>query len=140
MEPGSEAVEDEEIVYRRVPAPHWAGPEGQATPQAFIPHKTADQDGLSLERAKYSSPERVAARKPDRPSYVVALRVRDLREAGLDVTPDPDMEHDNPGHCLIRGLRSEVRGSEETRELADLLAHRLSRLVFVYHPPESNPR
>lgn len=135
MEPGTEAIEDDEIVYRRVPVDHWAGPDGEPAPQAFLPHRTADEDGLSFERAKYSTPEQVAARKPHRPSYVVALRVRDLRRAGLQVDPDPDPEHDNPGHCLMRRLRSELRRDSETRNIAETLAHELSQLVFVYHPP-----
>lgn len=76
MERGSEPVDDEELLYRRVPASlGWYSPTtGVISSEAFGPHKNRDVSGLSVTRAKYKSIEEAARGRPGKSYYVVVLR------------------------------------------------------------------
>lgn len=125
MNPGEEPIEDDEILYRRVPAVWFDG--NSVDEQVFLPHPKNDPDGLSLSRAKYKSIEEAAKPPTLRPGkiyYVARLRARALHEADLSIEPKP--LEDDPGHCILPDLRSENRGSDETSKLAIILVRGLT--------------
>lgn len=60
----ADPVEDDELLYRRIPvANNWYS-ENSLSPQAYGPHKDRDQTGLSLFRARFVSIETVARGRP----------------------------------------------------------------------------
>ena len=119
MNPGEEPIEDDEILYRRIPL-HWYS-DGWVDNQAFLPNRKRDEDGLSLFRAKYKTPEEVATTNRSGKKYHVAvLLAANLRAAGLRVESKP--LPDDPGHCVLPDLVSVNRSTSETREKAMSLA------------------
>jgi hypothetical protein len=75
---------------------------------AFLPHKSADPDGLSFTREKYLTAEGVAATGAlGKEFYVAQVVAGDLRKLGLAVKPDPLPE--NTGHCLLPDINSGSR-------------------------------
>lgn len=80
MDDGTEAIGDDELLYRRVPASMgWYSPEMPLNSQALAPRRD-DVTGLSVSRQKYKSIE-AAAKGPSRHEYYVAvLRAGDLRQ------------------------------------------------------------
>lgn len=124
MNPGEEPIEDDEILYRRIPF-HWYS-DGKVDDQAFLPNKERDEDGLSLFRAKYKTPEEVATTVRSGKKYHVAvLLAGSLRAAGLRIEPKP--LPDDSGHCVLPDLVSANRSTNETREKAMSLALALTR-------------
>ena len=120
MNPGEEPIEDDEILYRRVPAVWCDG--DSVDEEAFLPHRKNDQDGLSLTRAQFKSIEEAAKPPTLRPGkiyYVARLRASALHEADLSIEPKP-LEFDQ-GHCVLPDLRSENRNSDESRRVARVL-------------------
>ena len=126
---------DSEFVMRRLPAKMpWYDPLRGLMAEAFNPHKTSDEDGLSVSRMltrehpEFLSPEALAETGLSRYGYFVAiLSVKKLREAGLMIVRDPQPE--NPGHALIVNLRSDNRNSDEVAEWTQMLAERLTTEV-----------
>src|ERR1700741_4182205 len=108
MEDGSEAIEDEELLFRRIPvASNWYSPEtGEINAQAFAPHKKNDKTGLSLAREKYKSAEEAARSQSGKPAYVAVLRAGTLRAVGIEITPRPNLP-DDPGHTELPDINSE---------------------------------
>jgi len=122
---GEEPIEDDELLYRRIPhAPHYFDPEvsPEPSPEAFRPRPN-DKTGISVLREKYATPEE-AARPPRGKRYWVAvLRAGDLRAHGLDVVPRP--EGDAPGHAEIPALNYKNRRTDAAEEAQQLLARKL---------------
>lgn len=101
MEPGSENIADDELLYRRVPVkPPWYDPEidSRVSPVAFRPHKDLDAEGLSLQRAIYITPEAMARNDRNKRYYVAVLSAGELRTIGLEIVPDP--QPGKPGHSI----------------------------------------
>ncbi len=120
MSPGEEPIEDDEVLYRRVPAVWCDG--NSVDEEAFLPHRENDLDGLSISRAKYRSLEEAAKPPTLRPRkiyYVARLRASALREAGLSIEPKP--LEDDPGHCILPDLRSDNRNLDESARVARIL-------------------
>lgn len=127
MESGIEPIEDDEILYRRVPASTgWYDPvEGRLKPEAFGPHRTQDSTGLSLARAKYKTIEEAAEGRPGKSYFVALLRAGDLRQRGIDVVPRPELPDGrcDPAHAELPDLNSATRKADITLERMRMLAY-----------------
>ncbi len=115
--PGSEPIDDDEILYRRVPAkpPFWdptATPP--LSPEAFKP-RVDDTSGLSLGRARYVTPEGEAGKGQGPGYHIAVVRAGDLRRLGLTVVPRP--LEDDPGHAEITEIRYDTRRTTEEERL-----------------------
>ncbi len=121
---GTEAIADDEILYRRIPAStNWYEPDKERplSQLAFNPTKE-DPTGLSLVRKKYKTIQEAGMGRGK--SYFVAiLRAGDLRAKGIEVAPRP--EPGDPGHAEIPGLTHENRRDNRSRDWKVLLAHKL---------------
>lgn len=123
MAAGQEPIEDWEGLYRRIPAkPKYFRPGASPSPLSFRPGPD-DQTGLSVYRARYASPEQVAAAGVGESYYVAVLKAGDLRERSLHLVPKP--EPDSPGHAEIADLTYTNRREDRAEELQVLLALRL---------------
>jgi hypothetical protein len=133
MADGREPIEDDEIIYRRIPTPAYYDPSVSPfpSPMAFHP-RCNDLTGLSVYRAKYKTPEQVAATGRDRPFYIAELRAGDLRRHGIEVVPVP--LPDDPGHAELPGLTYAKRRFVQEHEV--LLARKLCRILGPFGPKE----
>ena len=123
--PGTDAVGDEEILYRRVPSSTgWYDPRRTPPlePEAFRPTKH-DLTGISVTRAKYVTSEQSAQGRPGKSYYVALLRAGDIREAGMAIVPKP--VPGNIGHAEIAGLAYPHRKAPRSVELQFALAEKL---------------
>ncbi len=103
-----DSIADDEVLYRRVPLAHF--PTGRIAAEHFKPHKTRDQDGLSLTRAKWESAEQLLSRTDKPGSGVFAVTARELRAIDLTIVPSP--RPDEPGHCHIPEFCSSRRDED----------------------------
>jgi len=127
---GTEPVEDDELLFRRIPASqNWYQPSAlhPLSPAAFGPHKDRDSRGISVWRAKYRTIDEAARGQPGKAYYVAILRAGRLREAGVEVLPD--VEDSGPGHCVLPQLNAAQRRSDEVAQLKWLLAESLVESV-----------
>jgi len=137
MGDGTEPIEDDELLYRRVPVkpPHFDPTNDPCpTPKAFRPRKD-DTTGLSLSRAKYMSPEDVARTGHGKEYCVAVLRAGDLRQHGIDIDPAP--LEDNKGHAVLPALTWENRKEAKQEEMQVLLAEKLCLRVEGPFPGSS---
>lgn len=129
MESGSEPVDDDELLYRRIPESlgWYDRATGILSAEAFGPHKTRDATGLSLARAKYKSIEEAALGQPGKSYFVAVLRAGDLRQQGIEIVPRPDVGAGqwDPAHAELPDLNSEVRKADHTLEQQRILAEQL---------------
>ena len=126
---GTEPVEDNERLYRRVPIhPRYFDPavDPQPTPFAFRPREE-DTTGLSLSRAKYKSLNEVAANPRGKRYYVAVLVAGALRARGMEVVARP--LPGDPGHAEIPELRYDNRASQQAEEWQVALATELCEVV-----------
>lgn len=125
-------VGDDEILYRRIPS-HWYNSltDPKLPAMAFRPHKTADPDGLSLERARYKTAEEAAVGRPGKAYHVAAVRAGDLRDLGLTMSVT---DHNNPSHVVIPELNSGDYKGDRTIELAQIIADQLATPVLDRTP------
>ena len=122
-----EAVADDELLYRRISVaanPQLYDPTtGSLSDKAFGPHKSSDQTGLSLFRARYKTIEEAAKGQPGRTYYVAVLKAGDLREAGIAVEPRPHVPDGyDISHVELPQLNSANYRSDETQERQRVLA------------------
>jgi hypothetical protein len=132
---GSEPVEDDEILYRRIPASQgWYDPaqDPSLSPETFRPGKK-DTTGISVDRAKYQSLEEAAKGHPGKTYFVALLRAGDLRKQGIQVVSRPEAQE--PGHAELPGLNYENRKSDQVLVWKKLLAHELVIRVEGPFPP-----
>lgn len=129
-EDGAEPIEDDEFLLRRISLVYYNHERDEhPAVQSFVPTKH-DSTGLSLYRLKYNTLEEVAAggkRFKDKGYYVAMLRAGDLREHGMEVTPDPSKR--NRGHAEIRSLNFENRNSDESAGFSHILALKLCKWI-----------
>lgn len=134
MSEGTEPINGDELLYRKVPVlPEWVDAHGLSD-EAFKPRK-GDTTGLSLERAKYRSIEDAGRGKSKKGYYVAVLRAGDLRDAGIRVEPRP--VEGNPGHCEIVDLTYANRKSDSSLGLMRKLAKELHLRVEGPFPPST---
>lgn len=114
MDTADKRIPDDEFVYRRVPFllyPNPLDPNSRPMLNSFLP-RIDDTDGLSVDLATLTTPEKVAD-IPGKKYHVVQVCVRDLRNLGLDVFPNPQRE--NPAHAIIIGLDRQTYNAEKTQ-------------------------
>jgi len=133
-------VEDSEFVYRRIHRsffdPTVPIPIRMA---AFRPNEN-DTTGLSVFRARFVQPPDTLAnvdKAKTNDYYVVGLSVRDLRNLGLTVNPEPAAVGPR-GHAVIPELRWQVYASQ--KDLCKPLLVELAKLASanIVHPPSSS--
>jgi hypothetical protein len=112
---GDESVDDDELLYRRIPEAWYDPVTGVVHDQAFAPHKTNDLTGLSLSRAKYKTIQQAAKGRAGKRYFVAILRARDVRSLGIVIEPRP--LRDDPGHAEIPTLNADNRKQPRTLEL-----------------------
>lgn len=89
LESGNEPIDDNEILYRRIPVSMGWYDKNGLSPEAFEP-RGGETTGISISRRKYTSLEE-AAKGPSKQGYHVAvLRAGDLRAQGIEVVPRPE--------------------------------------------------
>ena len=116
---GDEPVEDDEIIYRRIPvSTGWYSQNG-LSPQAFDA-RDDELTGISFCRAKYNTVEDAAAGPSKKGYYVASFRVGELRKAGILVEQRPCKEV--AGHTELPQFTCETNELNETLELRSLLA------------------
>ena len=124
MGDGTEPIDDDELLYRRVPLPYFdESNDLKPTRLAFQPRRD-DTTGLSVSRAKYKSIEQVAQNSRGKQYYVAVLRAGDLRAHGIVVEPRPKPP-DDPGHVELPGLTYDHRRDDAVEEWKVLLAEKL---------------
>ena len=125
MNPGEEPIADDEILLRRIPvSTGWYNPStGTLYSQAFDPHRTNDTTGLSLSREKYKSVQDVATGPSKMGYYVARLLARQLRSAGIEIVPRPNMESGyDAAHAELPDLNSANRKEDLTIERMEALS------------------
>ncbi|HZL37371.1 MAG TPA: hypothetical protein VFC78_18780 [Tepidisphaeraceae bacterium] len=129
---GSEPIDPNEIVYRRVPAGTIYKPnrEPPLSQKAFSP-RDVDKDGVSIMRGSYvSGPEEAAAEGlAGMQFHVIAFRAGDLIAEGMMLKPDPIPGC--PGHALVANINASNRDLPAIQALLD----RSRRLNFSAHGP-----
>src|SRR5689334_11584937 len=116
MADGSEPINPEEVIYRRIP-PTWAG-DPFPSPLAFTP-RPEDVEGLSAYRAKYTkSIAEIALNDRGAQYYVAILKARDLIDAGIEIVASPDLKNGKPGHVHFPAINY---GNRKTPEATDLI-------------------
>ena len=124
MGDGTERIEDDELLYRRIPKP-WFDSSISPFPssQTFRPNEK-DISGLSLTRAKYISPEKFAELGRGKQYYIAILCAGDLRLHGIEVESKPLLP-DQPGHSELPGLTWENHKNVEQEKWKKLMAEEL---------------
>jgi hypothetical protein len=129
VEPGFEPVEDNELLYRRVPESQgwYDASTRDLSPQAFAPHKDRDTTGLSVSRAKYRSIEEAAQGRAGKNYFIAILRAGDLRKRGIEVIPRPVLPTGeiDPSHAELANLNSANRKDDATLQRQRALATEL---------------
>jgi hypothetical protein len=131
-------IDDDEILYRRVPvSTDWyAG--GVLQGEAFSPRKD-EASGISVFRAKFKSVEEVAKGQSAKGYYVVSLLAAELRANAIDVEPSPEVPSGwDESHAELPQLNAANRKSSEVLMLKERLAQ-LGTRIPVQGPfkPES---
>jgi hypothetical protein len=104
--PGVKALTAEEVVFRRLPEA-W-----KDLPRiAFLPHETADSDGLSLSRQTVGAQGTAATGASGKRYYVAATRV-----VGIEAIPGLSVFADTDSHALIPEMNSQLRRSREASD------------------------
>jgi len=120
---GTEPVEDDELLYRRVRREHFDPDKShEPSPMAFHP-LPYDTTGISVFRARYTGPAQVVQNDRGKRYYVAVLRAGDLRAHGIEVVAAP--EGHPPGHAELPCLTYENRHCDAAEETKQLLARRL---------------
>lgn len=110
---GTEPVEKNELLFRRIPVSMGWCDENGVSPEAFDP-RPDDTSGISLYREKYKSLQEVARGKSRKGYFVGVLLAGDLTDRGLVAVPRP--EEDDRGHVELPSLRFDNRRTPEASE------------------------
>ena len=124
MTSGSDPIQEEEILYRRIPFNQnfFDFDRRCCTPQAFSPHKDRDQDGLSVYRDKYKLPKDAATNSAGKHGLLATFLAKKLMDLGIDIRPAP--LQDDPGHALLPGLNSNDRKNVRVIQwIENLISH-----------------
>ena len=126
MDSAIEPIEDDELLYRRIPVSMGWYAVDRLSPQAFGPRKD-ETTGISVFRAKYRSIREAAAGKSKKGYYVAVLRVGDLRQRGIEVVPRPELPDGQYelAHAELPDLNSATRTADATLERQRILAEEL---------------
>lgn len=118
---GSEPIDDDEILYRRLLGEHLT-PTFGVSPQAFVPSKR-DTTGMSFFREKYMTAEAVVEQtgQKGKKYFIAVIRAGDLRHHDIDVVPRPS--NTSSGHCEIPSMTCGTRESDECFAISLRLAN-----------------
>lgn len=123
---GTEPIEDDEELYRRIPVSRCWYSQGSLAPQAFEPRKDEDT-GISVYRKKYKTIEEAAKSiKGKGPYYVVVLNAGILQQSGIRIEPRP-LEED-PGHAELPDLTCHTKETDEAIQKMKTLTKIFSRI------------
>ena len=115
-------IDDEEILYRRIPVSMEWYVDSVLSGLAFEP-RPDEHSGISVFRKRFRTLHQVALGKSKLGYYVVSLRVTDLREAGIQVVPQPVLpEGWDDAHAELPGLNANNRRSDAAEALQSRLA------------------
>ena len=124
MGDGTEPIEDDELLYRRVRVDDFDPEQDKYPPrQAFHPSRH-DDTGVSVFRAKYTSLEEAARNDRGKQYYVAVFCAGDLRKHGIEIVPRPEFP-DQPGHAELPGMTYASRKEDQVKEWEQLLAQKL---------------
>ena len=132
---GTEPVDDDELLYRRIPVSMGWYSDSGLSPEAFDPRRD-ETTGISVYRAKYKRIEEAARGRSAKGYFVAVLRAGDLREHGIQIVARPDV-HD-PGHAELPDLTCQNRLERETQERKLLLVRSALRVEGPF-PPAQQP-
>ena len=138
MKDQRDPVSPDEYVLRRVLSEYCDPSLSEPVhPQGFYP-TSKDMDGISVFRALFVSPDRVASSgKNPKGYYVARLRVSDIIALGLTVIPNPK-DDQLPGHALLPGL-STIEYTKNKNNIK-VLMYKLATLAgneIVFAPNQS---
>jgi hypothetical protein len=143
MADGTEPIDPDEVIYRRLPKGSQFKPnrDPPLASTAFSP-RPCDHDGVSLVRAKYvTGPEDAAALGVvGMEFYVIEMRAGDLMAEGIAIEPLPSPEC--LGHAVMPAINADNKDNPQTQALMD----RARRVSFKAHglfpgkcPPKAQP-
>lgn len=113
---GTEPIDDDELLYRRIPVSMSWYSNNQLSPEAFDP-RPDETTGISIYRDKYKTIEEVAKGKSKKGYFVVVFRARDLRQRGIEIVPRPDTPDGwDAGHAELPSLTASNRDSDAAME------------------------
>ena len=111
---GTEPIDDDELLYRRIPVSREWYANNELLPEAFDP-RPDEHTGISIYRAKYKTLEEAAKGPGKKGYYVAVLRAGDLKNHGIQVVPRPILP-DDPGHAELPELTAENRDTDSALE------------------------
>ena len=115
-------IDDDEILYRRIPVSMDWYVDGVLSGEAFEP-RPDEHSGISVFRKRFRTLHQVALGKSKLGYYVVSLRVTDLCKAGIQVVPQPVVpEGWDSAHAELPGLNANNRRSDAAEALQSRLA------------------
>ena len=127
----TDPVDDEELLFRRIPASMRWYTEGELSPEAFDP-RTNETTGISFYRAKFKSLQQAAKGKSKGGYYVAVLRAGDLRNHGIRVVPRTALG--DPGHAELPDLTCQNRLTPEASERKLRMAELCLRIEGPFPP------
>jgi hypothetical protein len=104
--PGVRQLTAQEAIFRRLPEAWKDLPR-----VAFLPHETADSDGLSLSRETVGAEGTAATGASGKTYYVARTNV-----AGIEAIPGLSVFADTDSHALVPELNSELRRSRNAAD------------------------
>jgi len=125
---GIDPIDDEELLYRRVPASTgwYDSASGEIDELAFQPNKTVDVTGLSFAREKYKTIEEAARGRPGKSYFVAVFRAGALRTSGINIEPRPNTPDGfDPAHAELPQLNAASRGTNQCLDRQRVLAKEL---------------
>lgn len=111
---------------------------------AFDPRKQGDEDGLSVYRREFHTPQEAAdfRTKSKSKAWVAELPASAVAAMGLTIEPKPlAATTDRPaqlGHAVLRELNSANRKTPEADEWKQLLVAAVTRVTGPYEAPLPN--
>ena len=131
-------IDDDEILFRRIPVSMGWYANGLLSGEAFEP-RPDEYSGISVYRKRFRSLEEVAQGKSKHGYYVVSLRVSSLRYVGIHAEPRPQVDDSwDDAHAELPQQNAGNRKTNEAEELKSRLAE-IGQLLPVEGPFYSNP-
>jgi hypothetical protein len=121
-------IDDDEILYRRIPVSMGWCDGDSVFPEAFGPTKR-DVTGLSIYRARFKSLESVAAGKSKQGYYVTELLAGDVRLAEIEIVPQPNVPDGyDDAHAELPEITYPNRKSDAVLQLQRKLAELCTKI------------
>ncbi len=131
---GTEPIDKDELVYRRILVHHYDKTHDHLSPQGFYP-RSSETTGISLIRSNYLDeprPETAAGLGQEGKSYwIIEMTAGSLESAGLSLKPEPSTGC--LGHAVIPILNANCIREDATLVLT-AIASELPRKVYGPFP------